>query len=239
MALSLRYYRSAGVAGSFPPVGGTPYADLVASLGAVSYWPLQSDAVDTIGAHNLTLAGSPAFGAAGPGGELATALTLVAASNQWGSVSHADLRPTTALTVCGWVKVNTHTNGTYLWSCGNTGFQGYNARLNTTYNGVTATVKNGTDTSVDTVGNDQPGTVWCFVAMTYDKANLRLYVENGTEDTGGPDAATFDIGYSSNTFYVGTINASTTNDLDGLVAGIAVFPTALSAANVLSLSEAI
>jgi hypothetical protein len=235
MALSLRYYAKPRASA----VSATPYADLVASLGAVSYWALQSGspAPDTIGAHDLTLAGSPSYGT-GPGGELASALTLVAASNQWGSVNHADLRPTTALTVVGWLKVTTHTNGTGVWCCGTTGFYGYQARLTTTYNGITAAVKDGVSVVVSTVGQTAPGTAWTFVAQTYDKVNQRLYLD-ASEDPGGPDAGTFDIVYNANTFYVGTIDGSTTSDLDGLMAGVAVFPTALSAANITSLYGAL
>ena len=52
-------------------------------------------------------------------------------------------------------------------------------------------------------------------------------------------ARTIDIGYSgSDTFYLGCMHANTTRDYDGLIAGVAVFATALTAGNISDLYAA-
>lgn len=75
------------------------------------------------------------------------------------------------------------------------------------------------------------------VAGVYDGADLRVYV-NGSLD-GGPTAATGSIDYNADGFAIGRIGATVSNDyFDGGMAGVAVYPVALSAARILAHAQA-
>jgi hypothetical protein len=222
----------------------TPYADLVSSLGGIAYWPLQDiDGTDAIGSYDLTWSGSPTLSTGGgPGGELANAVDFDPASNQWGSVvSDATLRPTEAITVIFWFNADSLTaNSAGLVACGDTGYDGWNVRANDT-NQITAQIKNGTDAlaNVNMPQLTADGTVWYFLAVTYDKSNLRTY-ENAEQTANSPVAATFSLGYGNDeSLFIGNWDGNTGRDFDGRIAGVALFPSALTAANITDLYDAI
>jgi hypothetical protein len=76
-------------------------------------------------------------------------------------------------------------------------------------------------------------------SVTYDQTNLRSY-DDDAEATGSPDAATFALGYiGTPSLYLANLDGNSARAFDGALAGVAIFPSALSSTNISDLYDAV
>ena len=199
--------------------------------GMVAWWPGNNNANDIIGSNSGTLVGA----AYGPG-KVDQAFSLNGSTGYVQLTDAETLRPTTAITLDAWVKLSAAPAGHVLifdhespnpW-------YGYGLALNSERK-VSADINTGS--SVNLVGStplqvDQ----WTHVAMTYDGAFMRIYV-NGTQD--GSLATSGAINYTQTLDpTIGRRATGGGNYFPGAIDEVEVFNRALNAGEVQTIYNA-
>lgn len=195
----------------------------------VAYWRLEGNSNDSKGTNNGTdtdITYSAANGKYGQGAGFNGSSSKISLGNI------LSLKPTQAITVSTWIKPTTYTNYQAIVTT-----DGENDWIRNRGYGLTHT----TGTSVGFWINDFSNNSvfaniatgsWHHVVGTYDKQNVKLYVDGVLI---GSDPYTADVAYSTEPVVIG--NGSSTNlfGWNGSIDDVAIFSRALTAAEILQL----
>jgi hypothetical protein len=152
-------------------------------------------------------------------------------SNRYADCSNQNLKPTSALTVMAWFRVDTggfeaapivmpQSGSTLSWGLytGMSWTEGYGAYLDTT-----------TGAAVSLPSNIAVDNTWHHLALTYDGANARFYLD-GTQVASA--AITGNIDYGGSTYPMKLLDNGITDAVPGAMDDLRVFGTALSQSEV-------
>src|SRR5215831_3283203 len=219
-------------------VSGAPTATIQQTCvpppsGMVSWWPGDGNATDIQGSNNGTLQGGATFAA----GKVGQAFSFASASNSGVLVpSTASLNPTEAITIDAWVNPSSYPNtgpAVVRKDTNTVGSTQYSLNIG---DGFTAGIAHcNIGGSVGATGGSVPLNQWTHLACTYDRKNLRLYV-NGIEVAS--TAATQSIPTSSQDLGIGMVPGFTDRDFDGLIDEVEILNRALSQAEIAAIVNA-
>src|SRR5262249_36196748 len=211
------------------PLAGwvTPPANMV------SGWPGDGNANDIQDGNNGTLQGGATFAP----GEVRQAFSFTANTNSGVLVpSSASLNPTEAITIDAWVNPSSYPNtapAVVRKDVNQVGTTQYS--LNIGDGGTAGGVNCNIGGTVGATGGSVPLNQWTHVACTYDRQNLRAYV-NGTQVAS--TAATQAIPVGSQNLGIGQDPGFTDRNFDGLIDEVEIFNRALSQAEIQSIVNA-
>jgi len=183
------------------------------------------------GGNNGTLVGSPSIVA----GKIGQAVSLNGTSQDMTVADNNSLSVTTGITLAGWVKVTDLTDYRYLFEkdSGSSGTREYQLYINKTSGILTFVVQTATGGG-QVIYNSTSGVSagsWAHVAITYDGANIRSYINGVADATVTPCTTSFGnttrpltIGYGGSTWY-----------MKGLLDDLRLYNRALSGAEITDL----
>ena len=211
--------------------GATPCAP--PPSGMVSWWPGDGNANDIQDGNNGTLQGGATFAA----GEVSQAFSFNASTNSGVSVpSSTSLNPTDAITIDAWVNPSSYPNtapAVVRKDVDNVGTTEYGMSVGDGVN--TGVVNCDIGGTIGATGGSVPLNTWTHVACTYDRQNLRAYVNgNQVASTVGTTA----IPTSSENLGIGYLPGFTDRNFDGLVDEVEIFNRALSQPEIQSIVNA-
>ena len=199
--------------------------------GMVAWWPGEGNGNDIRGENNGTLQGAVTF----PIGEVEHAFNFAAVSNSGVIVPSSNaLNPTEGTTLDAWVNPSSYPNTgpAVIRKDTSPGTTQYSLSIG---DGTTAGVVACNIGGVGLVAGSAPLNQWSHLACTYDRQNIRLYV-NGVEVAS--TAATTAIPTGAGNLVIGKQDGFTDRNFDGLIDEVAVFNYAFSPAQVLALYNA-
>ena len=215
---------------------GTPYADAVVADAPRGYWRLDelsgTVAADRAGTAPGTYVNGVTLGSAGAlSSELNASATFDGSNDHVAIPSTPALGFTTAVTVEAWIK--RQRSGAYQVVVGKPGHgqsknENYAIWINTS-NRVQAYFGNGTN-FVSVTSSNPIDTAWHHVAATYDSVTARLYLDGALSDS---RASTAGMAINAQPLNIGRSNDNS-YFFGGQIDEVAVYPTSLSAARILS-----
>lgn len=212
------------------------YSDYIVGLSPVSYWRLGESSgttmADVQAANAGTYRNTPTLGVVGGiVGDTDTAISLVAATNNYADVAdHASLKPTTALSLVGWV--NTSTTATYTYVCRKYQSAGYAIRTNVTTGRVEFFLNvGGFKNAVSTTAASLADGKWHCLAGTWDGTTMRVYAD-GVEQKN--TAASGTLSHDTSVLHIGAY-AIGSEWCTGSVDEVAVFNTTLTPTQVVDI----
>lgn len=202
---------------------------LLSDANLVSYWRMEGNSNDSKGSNNGTdtnITYSLANGKYTQGAGFNGSTSKIVIGNI------AALKPTEAITVATWIKPSSYSDyqailtvdGTDSWDTG----KGYGL-VHTTGTAVGFWVNHFTNNAV--YANISSGD-WHHVVGTYDKQNVKLYVDG---ILAGSDPYTSSISYGSESINIGHGSGSAAFPWNGAIDDVAIFSRALTAAEILTL----
>ena len=201
--------------------------------GMVSWWPGDGNANDIWDGNPGTLQGGATFAL----GEVGQAFSFNASTNSGVLVpSSASLNPTEAITIDAWVNPSSYPNTGPAVVRKDTNTVGTTQYSLSVGDGVnTGVLHCNIGGSIGATGGSVPLNQWSHVACTYDRQNLRAYV-NGTQVafTAGTQA----IPVSSENLGIGKELGFTDRNFDGLVDEVEILNRALSQSEIQSIVNA-
>jgi len=212
----------------------SPYATQVEADGAQPFWRLGETSgasfASSIGTFNGTWTASPTLGVTGAlSGDSNKAVTLTAASHQFGTVANAaGLSKTNNFTIELWIKRSVNATSQPVLGkplTTTTKSENYAIWLDTA-NKVRFEVGNGTTSKTVTTAT-AVDTNWHHVAATFASGALKIYLDGSlsasataTFTTAGTNTGTFDLGHFNTSYFGGSLDE------------IAIYGTALSATQI-------
>src|SRR5262249_52033129 len=199
----------------------------------VAWWPGDGTANDIQSGNNGSLQGGATFAS----GKVGQAFSFAAATNSGVLVpSSNSLNPTEAITIDAWVNPSSYPNtgpAVVRKDTNNVGTTQYSLSIG---DGLTAgTVHCNIGGSVGATGGSVPLNQWTHLACTYDRQNLRVYV-NGVEVASS--AATQAIPTSSQDLGIGKDPGFNDRNFDGLIDEVEILNRALSQAEIAAIVNA-
>lgn len=213
--------------------------DALLSLGPIACWPLTETAgglsQDIVRSSHGTRTNGPLAGP-GPCSDGTPAMWSVSASNQYSLVGNVALLRPANVTLLAWVCPNASAADKGVAGVANTGFNGYNLRIDSgapkwRVGDGTATVATETGPTILT-----DSTRWYFIAGTHDGANIALYIDG---DYYAGRAAAYPIGYGATTdFYLNQWDGNSTRAGAGGLAWVTVYNRALTRGDIKAIAHA-
>jgi PKD repeat protein len=220
-----------------PPPPGAGYRDLVLLDGPVGYWRLGESSgtttADATGGPAATVVGGVTPGAAGVSGDGNTGMILNGSTGYVRVDTRDSLNFTTqSFSVEAWARPTSLTSGAVLQKGNTSGYPGWQYRLSLTSGGKwRATVFVGS-TNVTATDTGTPSTTrWTHLVLVRSGAQLTLYV-NGV--AAGTTSFTGSVNTSTGMLAIGRSGATSDSYFNGAVDEVAVYPTALTASQVLN-----
>ena len=216
------------------------YAQEVLADSPVAYWRLGeasgTTAFDEVGGYDGTYTGSPTLGATGLiAGDSDTAMSLASATDDGVTIpNHADLMPTTAISVEAWFTVDAANSGNSRIVAADQASttQTYHLLLNSSRNFSWRVKSGGTWYGGDFDG-DSPtadGSTIYHMVGTYDGSYVRLYINGVAQTT--TYAATGPLNVATADLELGFKSTQPDSDFAGTLDEVAIYDAALSAARI-------
>ena len=192
----------------------------------VAWWPGDGNPDDIQNGNNGMLQGGTTYAA----GKVGQAFNLNASTNSGVIVPSTPLlNPTEAITIDAWIYPTSFPNGAPTVVRKDTNGVGTTQYSLTVGTGVTAGVLSSSIGGASATGGTVPLNQWSHVACTYDRQNIRTYI-NGVEVASTPD--TLAIPTSNESLAIGKENGFTDRNFDGLIDEVEIFGRALTAGEV-------